>query len=416
MKFSSIEIEDVLGVEHVKFAPGNLVILSGRNGAGKSSIVKGLRYVFSGGHDPSMIRNGAKKGVVRLEFDNGAKITKTITPKKNTVEIEANDYTGSPETYIQELVDAFSFDPAKFLVAKSKDLFKQLLEMLPLNFKAKELAFLNPEPGEEYTLQQVDAIRQQIYDARAGHNKSAKALDAHAAELRKALLPDGEDKDWTAEEERAEAELRRIDEAAAEGIAAADKMVADQKSALDAKYAEDLQKIRAAAQSMKDAVRAETEVPKKVAVTALATAKERARQQEQSKGAQAAIERTRKEAREQYSASSECDTLLEKIDELKKAKLTALPVKGLEFRDGELFVDGVQWEQVNTARRVKLAFQLALMCAGKIKFMLLDNAEALDAEHWKAFEDYCLKQKDWQVLAARVGEGPLHITNLVEAA
>ncbi len=82
------------------------------------------------------------------------------------------------------------------------------------------------------------------------------------------------------------------------------------------------------------------------------------------------------------------DTLTDKIaalDELKADLLRQTPLRGVEVRDGNLFVDGVSWNRMNDARKVRLAIEVARLKAGPLGLVCVDNLETLDDPTFRLF-------------------------------
>ena len=91
-----------------------------------------------------------------------------------------------------------------------------------------------------------------------------------------------------------------------------------------------------------------------------------------------------------HAASSTYDQLsevLERLEVLRKSKLDSLPVAGLEVTSDTVHVDGVPWQNVNTARRIEVALQLCTLRSGKLGILLLDDAEHLDSETRRMLEE-----------------------------
>src|SRR6516225_5652307 len=106
-RISSIEIHDTFGTPHAKFAPRSITRIKGPNTSGKSSILRALGRIFEGGHDPSIIREGAEKSVVEMVLDDGTRITRVCSPKRKRkgdvdgptqykTEVEILDADGTP--------------------------------------------------------------------------------------------------------------------------------------------------------------------------------------------------------------------------------------------------------------------------------------------------------------------------------
>ena len=84
--------ENIKNIRVVEISPkDNTVIISGKNGAGKSSVLDSIEYAFSGKSLPRKpIRDGELK--VQIVIDLGEfKLTRTFTQKGSTLKIENND-------------------------------------------------------------------------------------------------------------------------------------------------------------------------------------------------------------------------------------------------------------------------------------------------------------------------------------
>ena len=74
----SISILDTYGTKSCKFSPGTVTRIKAANGLGKSSILRALAYVFEGGLDASVIRNGCEKSVIEIALSNGVLIKERV--------------------------------------------------------------------------------------------------------------------------------------------------------------------------------------------------------------------------------------------------------------------------------------------------------------------------------------------------
>jgi hypothetical protein len=95
------------------------------------------------------------------------------------------------------------------------------------------------------------------------------------------------------------------------------------------------------------------------------------------------------------------------MEKLVRGKLESSPVPGLEVAD-PVTVDGIEWPNVNLARRVDVVMQLCAMCAGKLGFMVLDDCEHLDTAMRAAIEQAII-DGGWQLIEACVQDSPLTI-------
>lgn len=107
--------------------------------------------------------------------------------------------------------------------------------------------------------------------------------------------------------------------------------------------------------------------------------------------------------------------VLQNLEQLRLDKLNDLPVQGLVVEDGEVYLDGIPWMNVNLARRVEAVLQICTQRAGKLSLLLIDDSEHLDQETRAAIEQG-LAEAGFQVIEAIVEDGPLRIEQVSTVA
>ena len=106
--------------------------------------------------------------------------------------------------------------------------------------------------------------------------------------------------------------------------------------------------------------------------------------------------------------SNKMTKALDDLQALKEKLCENLPIEGLEIKDGMLCFNGVQFQTLNTAAKVKLVVKLAELSAGDLGLIVIDNSEALDADTYELFIEEANKS-DLMFVVARVTEGDLTI-------
>lgn len=447
MEVKSVTITNILGIESLTIEPGAVTILYGRNGVGKSSVIAAVKDVLSGGHDPSLIRNGAASGEVAILLSDGVVITKTIKPEKSTLVVRHPSLgkVSKSQAYIDKIVDSLSLDPIRFLSAPAKERVKLLLEALPLKVTAGQLDFLPVDVVRMvdlnlHALEALGALHKLIYDARRDKNAIAKDKAATAAQLAESLPPDS-DQDWVAIHSERVAEkaslqkeansrlagirsdLAAVKESAkanadaqkAANHAAIQKQIDELREQLrlldEATFAAQMKTVDEAeghAEEAEKALRAEFE-PRYAELTAAvqeaATRKEDAIRADQTRKN---IAQFRHDAGIAEQLSEVMTSQLEQLDALKADLLKALPIPGLEIADGQVLVGGIPFDRVNDAEKYRIAIEIGKLRSGDLPLLVVDRAEIFDASNWAEFQK-AAKASGVQIIAARVTEGDLSV-------
>lgn len=414
MKIRRLTITNFKGIDHLTAEVGKLTVVAGQNGAGKSSVLDALRCVFDGGLNPALIRQDSEKALVKLELDNGVTITKTITRKASNLSV--TDPEGrevkSPKRFVEGLAEGFGFDPLGLITTEPKKRRDYLLRVLPIQFSRAAIAGALGDvtstlvagvlpPRDPLQLDDLDFVRRTVYDERTAQNRIAKQAEGNEQELHRALA------DIPAE--MGSADWRAAERDAAQKIAEVDRLLAEEKDRIRAAMEREIEVIRERARRETEAAVAEHKPVRDELVasreTARAMVEEGVRLQALRDQHAKALEKTR----EHNLLSMKLESALQKLDALREDALKALPITGVEFKNGELHVDGVPFEQLNTARQFELCFVLARLSAGDLGLMVCDRAESLDQQTWDEFCGAVANEDGVQVVVARVSEGDLEL-------
>ena len=78
VKLTKIKIKNLFGIKEYE-ADGQSVELSGRNGAGKTSVIDAIRLALTNRSDREyIVRDGETEGEILIETDNGLRIDRKI--------------------------------------------------------------------------------------------------------------------------------------------------------------------------------------------------------------------------------------------------------------------------------------------------------------------------------------------------
>ncbi len=478
MRVNRVSIRNVLGIEELEFAPGQVTVIEGSNASCKTSILEAIRAAVGGGHDATLLHNGAEQGEIVLVLEDGVEIQKTITGSDSTVAVVHPEFGAikKPQTFIDKMYDALSVNPIQFLT-KGRDRLKNLLEVLPLQVAEDEVRSLLPEPvdtaikpGEidfsKHGLVVLNTLDKRLRDDRTGVNRAAKEKQATAKQMREALPAAAFDEtDWAkanantqakylelqqstlkrqeeikaeatrqermvdadkaaennkisldlavslaAAKAEAEAQIKAIETRLARETEAIQKRFADQLNAADQEFHQQYIQVAHNRDLVLDHLQAEYEPRHKELIEKLADSKAKAETQSQAKSTLEFIQRTESDVTELQQESELYTNALQGLETFKVQLLQSLPIKGLEIREGEIYLDGIHLDRVNKARQIQLAIEVAKLRAGKLGIVVVDDLEHLDPETFEAFAQEAAKS-GLQFIVSRVSSGALRIKN-----
>jgi DNA repair exonuclease SbcCD ATPase subunit len=430
LKIAGVTIKNVLGIEELELHPdGNVVQIMGGNGKGKSSILQAFKGALGISDYSNLVRNGAESGEVVIDLNDMVIKKKfkssgadTLTLQGRVAGTDAMSNISSPAKVLKGLFSPTSVDPLALLAAKPKDLLDAVLNASPMTVKGTNFNTIIDGRNIDTDCHALIAIAEAqkvITEDRRDINRDLKNAQTTATQLQGTLpdeLPD------TSEIHSA------IDNnnAAIEGIQSESRKAG---RAVRQQYTEQIQTLESRIEDLEEAL-AEAKADKAVLVREQELKVEQAQEDVLSKGdelyaendllqqqlqSMAVFENTKKQIagwNEQVKAaqlqSNKMTKALDDLQSLKEDLCKDLPIEGLEIKDGMLCFNGVQFQTLNTAAKVKLVVKLAELSAGDLGLIVIDNSEALDAKTYELFIEEASKS-DLMFVVARVTEGDLTI-------
>lgn len=440
---SHVRISNILGIQELEFAPGGFTEIVGANGSGKTSTIEALRAALRGGHDGTLLRNGAEKGEIVLVLDDGSQITKTVTADATRVNVVRDERKlGRPAEAVKSLHDVLSVNPVEFLRAPEKARVDALLQVMTISVDPDRLAQIAGELAQPGTgIDQIEATKRAVFDQRTGVSRTARDKDGAIKQLRATLpenVPDSQETDASLVEQ-----LKKIDEERDHELGAISGAYLSVSEAstleIDA-LRQRIAEIEQDARRQVEAVKAEIEAERSALAEVRAKSdSESSAVRERHAAARAEIQSRLdgiKALNEQHARyrlttenidrmSGELETLkaeadgltasLEALDSYKAELLASLPIPGLEVVDGRLQRYGITFDRLNTAQQVEIAVEIAKLRAGELGLICVDGLELLDEEHYEAFRQ-AARESGLQLIVSRVGSGELQVRTAQEAA
>lgn len=410
MRIVSLQAENFKRLVAVDITPDqNVVVLSGRNHQGKTSILDAIYAVLKGAkfakETSNTIRAGEDQAWVRLEIGDDANHIEYIATRRwskddtGTLTVESADRAkhSSPQKLLDSIVGEVSFDPQQFLDMDPRGQVDALVKALgdalpfdPADLAARRKGIFDrrtevgrkvrelegqlagyPHPDPTLPAEEVSA---------ADLVADAEALRAHNAEVDARL--DRADR-ATAARENAESDVA----AAEESLRAARQRLAN-VSAAEAAAREDAAKITRVD---------EGDLAAKLAELEQTNARIR---QEQHRAAVAAELSDRKQEVAQHTLA------LQAIDKQKAEGIAAakFPVPELSFDDTGVLYDGRAFSQASTEEQLRAAFGVAIAANPKLRVCRIDKGESLDSDGLARLTRLAAEY-DVQVWLSRVTDG-----------
>ncbi len=414
MKIVRLTTENIKRLKAVEVTPtGTLVVIGGKNDAGKSSLLDAIEMAMGGEArtPPQPIRRGEKAAKVVLDLGDLV-VTRKYTSAGSRSLVLANKEGArfpSPQAMLDKLYGALSFDPLAFERMVPKEQAETLRRLVGLD------------------LSDLDKAREDLYGERTLKNRDVKALqvtadaveafpDVPAEEVSieavsKEMLQAEQYRRLAAEAEREVDKVRdrinatgtEIDRSRAEikrlGIA-----LDNEKRKLDGfkDEAEDLERDLDARQITAQAAAAV--VPDVEAIRVRLAAAEGINVKVRSNRQHAEAVRMLQDAKGDAEALT---SKIESLDAQRGARLagTAFPVEGLSLGDEGVLLGGLPFEQASTSDRIRVSVAIGLASNPKLRVLLVRDGSLLGAEKVQILAEMAEKA-DAQVWLEMLQEEP----------
>jgi len=427
MRIISIEVENIKRLSAVSITPDGrpLVVISGKNAAGKSSVIDAIAMALGGKAlcPAEPIRRGETSGVVAVNlgaylvtrrFTRGA-ATGTISSSLTVTNAEGAKFP-SPQALLDRLVSDLSFDPLGFLALAPRDQREQVRRIVGLDFADLDEARTAAVARQSEARRLVDVSSRDAHEAE--HYPDAPAEPVNVSALLEQLA-DAERQGAAADKaDQVLAEARRNLERVDESIAAQTAAVTEAEAALRAaqeRLAACQHALKSAAarragviedgkQARRAADAARKAVPNTAAIRERLARANEVNAQVTANARRAALAGAVDEARAQLETAQRA---VKAIDQQKAERLTAavFPVPGLGFGEDGLTFDGLPFAQASTAQQLRVAVAMGLAQNPELRVLLVKHGNDLDRDSLRLLGELA-EGAGAQVWLERVAESP----------
>lgn len=387
MKIVKLTAENFKKLIAVEITPdGNIVTLTGKNGAGKTSVLDAIAIALCGGRKgDSLLRTGQEKGKVSVDLGDFI-VTRTFTDGADYLKVSTKDgfEKKSPQKFLDGIVGKISFDPMNFYTAKPVEQKKILMDLAGVN------------------VENLDAEYANLYESRTVENRFLKSEEASHDSI---IVADGAPE----EEINPAVFMDKLEKANAHNNAIADieKEFNSGKSQLDA-LNDEKKKIEArisAGMAYIEERRVKLESAKRIDVSEIRSALDSA---EKNNQAARAVKQKKAAAVKVTERKKAVESIEKKLAAIVESKAKALkegkfPVPGLSFNENGVLFGGLPLENASGAERIRVALAISMALNPKLRVLRITDGSLLDSSSWKVISEMAA-DKDFQVWVEKVDE------------
>lgn len=411
MKIAKLTVHNFLKLKDIEMNPSKTNVIVGKNKQGKTSILKAIRTAFTGDADSTSIRIGENKAEITVELDD-LNIKRTITEKGNYLDISNAEgmKMPAPQKFLDGILGTFSFNPIEFFEKKAAERKRYLLNAMKLTITQDELAAYTGEKlgGLDYdahALEVVEQARKFYYDKRTVANSEVTKKSKALQDINE-TIPEGFDPTKVNDEE-----IQKLRDAISKDEQEAVRSEENQKAivSLQAREAKLKDELKAVQDEIIQRAEAKFSFSDPLALQA---ARDTLTALEGKREFVYSVKRRDEVRGELDVAVIEADKLDAVVKKLTKEvpedliKKAQLPVDGLTIEGDDIFVNGVNIDNLSSSEQLKFGLQVVRALNGKLQVICVDGIETLDKDSFEFFLKE-IENDDFQYFVTRVeGDTP----------
>lgn len=206
MKISKIKIKRLFGISEQALNGGD-VELTGRNGAGKSSVLDAIKYALTNNPQRKfVVKSGETEGEIIIETDSGLEIDRRPrTDRGDYVSVKQGGMAlGSPETTLRSLFVPMQLNPMEFMQMREREQNAVLLDMIDFEWDMGTIKDwfgeipqdVNYDQNILSVLNDIQAENGYYFQTRQDVNRDIRAKKSIAADIAASLPPDYDGEEW----------------------------------------------------------------------------------------------------------------------------------------------------------------------------------------------------------------------------
>lgn len=385
-KIVKLEAENVKRLKAVSITPdGELVRITGRNGAGKTSVLDSIAYALGGqALVPSKpIRDGEKTARATVTLSNGLKVERRFTESGSVLDVRGpkGEKYPSPQSMINALMGDYTLDPLAFARAEPKEQFEMLRRLAGVDTSKIDEGLRRLE-GERPALRAAMKREQTLLDGMPDDPEAP----AERVDVRAALVELEKVRAHNATRENA----RRAREQAKARITHAEQEIARLQAQV-AQDQEDLGRMPEVGEP-----RDETAIRARIDSA------------EELNARHAAAEKRREQAERVVEACAAFQFTEERIKRGREKRAETIaaatyPVPGLALGDGEVLFNEIPLSQASSAEQLRVSTAIAMASNPELRVLRIQDGSLLDSAGLATLAEMA-SESDYQIWIESVDE------------
>lgn len=392
-KILNLKAENIKRLKVVDITPqeDGAVIISGKNGQGKTSVLDCIEMALAGGTLPDMpIRQGEESGHIVIDLGDLI-VRRKITEKGSYLTVETKDGARyqSPQTILDGFMGAISYDPLEFTRMAPKEQYAVISKMTGVDVTAIEAQIKNDETERTIAGRQLKDATAQLAGFQVPADTPDEKIDVSL--LNESLLKAHQDStNYEASYHQLQAKEKNL-EKDKQVVADLEAQISKIKLAMGHAEADIESHRKSLVESQKNLLTDDD-------IAALK--KKMSEAQEINTRVELKAARAKKQAEvDSYQGRYDSLDKLIKAGRESKAELIAkanMPIPGLSLEDGAVFYNGVPLSQASSAEQIRVSTAIAMAMNPKLRVIRIKDGSLLDDDSMAIIQGMA-KEKDFQL-------------------
>lgn len=434
MKINKINIKNILGIQEINFEPGNINLIQGESGSGKTSILEALQRAITGKSERNCFVNTTidSKGEVYLLIDDNINLKKKFDKNgKTSTKLTKDDISiPSPGTYIKGLINELQLNPIDLIKMEDKELTELILSLIKIKVPDEIINKLGMNiDNDRHGLKVCEEIENTLYEKRGDINREIKLMEGEI-EGYKEKLPSMYDVTYAKTIDLKEifdeiSKSNRINVA----LERAKNIINEKENkikSINEKSEIEINNLLEKIEGIKERTIKEIEKEHDTAANAekyiednkeinIVELENVYKEKDNYKSFIPIAEELCNKRNLSQIKKEEAIELTQKIDLIRKlpAELLSnseMPIDNLEYKDGKININGRPIINLSGGERIKFVMDIVKKVSGDLKLILINGFESLNENEQFNFIENC-KDDGFQYFITKTCDSELTITN-----